>query len=88
MRTFEVPACGALLINDYREGIEELFDLEKEIVVFHNTSELKEILEKLKKYPKEFDEIRENGYKRVLAEHTYEHRMKKVIDIYNQQSIL
>jgi len=84
MRAFEVPSCGALLINDYREGIEEYFDIENEICVYKNIDELKEILEKLKKHPEAFDKIRENGYKRVLREHTYEHRMQKVIDIYEK----
>jgi len=84
IRSFEILATKTLLINDYRDNIEDLFDIEKEICVYRNTDELKEILDKLKKYPQEFESIRENGYKRVLAEHTYVHRMKKVIDIYNQ----
>ncbi|MGA1933772.1 glycosyltransferase family protein [Arcobacter sp. YIC-464] len=84
MRAFEVLSTKTLLINDYRDNIEDLFDIEKEICVYRTTDELKEILDRLKKYPQEFESIRENGYKRVLAEHTYVHRMKKVIDIYNQ----
>lgn len=79
MRTFEVPATKALLINDYRDGIEKLFDIEKEILVYENIEELVELLERLKKAPKEFDLIAENGYKRVLSEHTYEHRMQEVL---------
>lgn len=82
MRAFEVPSCGALLINDYREGIEEYFEPNKEICVYKNIDELKEILNELEKYPSNFDLIRENGYKRILAEHTYLHRMKKVLNIY------
>ena len=42
----------------------------------------KQILNELEKYPSNFDLIRENGYKRILAEHTYLHRMKKVLNIY------
>jgi len=83
MRAFEVPACGALLINDYRTGIEKYFEPEKEICVYRNIDELKEILDRLKKSPKDFDSIRENGYKKVIEKHTYKHRMIKVIDIYN-----
>jgi len=79
MRTFEVPATKTLLINDYREGIENLFDIENEILVYRNIDELITILEKLKRNPNEFDSVISNGYKRVLAEHTYVHRMKEVL---------
>lgn len=84
MRTFEVPACNTLLINDYRKGIENYFDLDNEICTYKDIFELKEILEKMKKEQNHFDKIRENGYKRVLSEHTYEHRMKSIIKIYNE----
>lgn len=79
MRVFEVPATKTLLLNDYRDGIENLFDIEKEILVYKNIDELIEILEKLKRNPKEFDSVISSGYKRVLNEHTYVHRMKEVI---------
>lgn len=79
MRTFEVPACKALLINDYRDGIEELFDLDKEILVFESIEELIEILARLKKEPRVYDKIIKNGYNRVQNEHTYIHRMKEIL---------
>ncbi len=84
MRGFEIPSCGMLLINDYRENLGDYFDLENEICMYHNIEELKTILDKLSKYPKEFEKIRLNGYKRVVAEHSYEHRMKKVLEVYSQ----
>lgn len=84
MRTFEVPACKTLLINDYRNGIEELFDINNEIVVYRNIDELKAILVNLQNNPESFSNIIENGYKRVLSEHTYIHRMQKVIDIFKE----
>ncbi len=79
MRTFEVPATKTLLINDYRDGIEELFDIEKEILVYKNIDELIVILEKLKRNPNEFDSVISNGYKRVINEHTYVNRMNEVL---------
>jgi spore maturation protein CgeB len=79
MRTFEVPATKTLLINDYREGIETLFDIDKEILVYRNIEELIVILEKLKSNHKEFDTVIANGYKKVLNEHTYVDRMKEVL---------
>lgn len=82
MRAFEVPACGALLINDYREGIEKYFEPNKEICIYKNIDELKQILDELKENPSKFNLIRKNGYQRVIKEHTYIHRMEKVLNIY------
>ena len=57
MRTFEVSVTITLLINDYRDGIENLFNIEKEILVYKNIDELIEILEKLKKIQKNFTQL-------------------------------
>lgn len=84
MRAFEVPACGALLINDYRENIKDYFEPNKEICVYKNIEELKIILNDLIKNPSKYKLIRDNGYKRVLSEHTYIHRMRKVLEIYER----
>ncbi len=84
LRVFEAPSCGALLINDYREGLENYFDLEKEICVYNCIEDLIETLERLKKEPKVFDKIRENGYRRVLNEHTYAHRLTEVHRLFNE----
>jgi len=79
MRTFEAPACGALLINDYRKELPYMYDLNKEVCVYHNKEDLNEIITHLKSSPKDFEKIRVSGYRRILNEHTYVHRMKKVI---------
>jgi|GEM_PF-2377147 len=79
MRTFEVPATKTLLLNDYRDGIKDIFDIEKEILVYRDIHELIEFLEKLKRNPSEYDSVISNGYKRVLSEHTYIHRMNDVL---------
>lgn len=80
MRTFEVPSCNTLLINDYRDGLEDLFELNKEILVFNTLEDLIEILNRLKKEPRFYAKVSENGYKRVHAEHKYIDRMKKVLE--------
>ena len=80
MRTFEVPSCNTLLINDYRDGIEELFDINKEILVFKTIEDLIDILERLKREPMYYDKLSLNGYNRINHEHKYTDRMKKVLE--------
>lgn len=45
-RVFDVPACGAFLLTDYREQIENLFDLESEVVTYQNPEEIPDLIKK------------------------------------------
>ena len=39
-RVFDVPACGAFLLTDHQEAIEELFDVGKEVIIYKNRAEI------------------------------------------------
>lgn len=79
MRTFEVPACGALLINDFRKELPYMYEIDKEICVYRDIEELDDIICRLKTSPKDFEKVVISGFKRTLNEHTYLHRMQKVL---------
>ncbi len=80
-RAFEIPACGGFLLSDYRPEAENFFEIGKEIVCFKNVKELKDKTRYFIDHPKERKAIAERGRKRVLDEHTYKHRLKKIIKI-------
>lgn len=79
-RTFEVPGAGGFLITEYTPGIEKYYEISKEIVVFRNTLELANKIRYYLSNPEERDLIALNGFRRTIAEHTYEIRMKQVIE--------
>jgi len=79
MRLFEIPASNSLQIADkcpdgwFKDG--------DEIVLYKNNNNL---LKKVKYYLKNDQErirISNNGYKRVVREHRYEHRVEKLMKI-------
>ena len=82
MRVFEALACGSLLVtNDLREnGQEELFRDGVHLATYHDAQEL---LDKIAFYLRH-DDLRERiaaaGRVAVLADHTYEHRMRTVLE--------
>ncbi len=78
-RAFEIPACGGFLLSDYRPQAKEFFELDKEIVCFKNTSDLKDKIRYFLKHPEERKHIAQKGMERVLAQHTYHHRLKKML---------
>jgi spore maturation protein CgeB len=79
MRLFEVPVTKTLQIAD--KCPRDWFKDGDEIVLFKDN---KDLLDKVSYYlhnDKERLRIAHNGYKRLLKEHTYEHRMKKFLNI-------
>lgn len=84
VRVFEIAGIGAFQLTAYREGLEELFELGKEIETYSSYGELLEKVEYYLKNDSKRQVIARNGYVRALAEHTYEKRLNKMIDIISQ----
>lgn len=83
-RTFEIAGCGGFQITDWKEGIAELFEPEKEIITFQTKEELKDKVDYYLIHEKERKEIAERAYKRAHNEHTYEIRLNKIFEIINK----
>ncbi|WP_462325511.1 CgeB family protein [Desulfoplanes sp.] len=77
-RVFDVPACGSFLLTDHRRQLEDLFDPGKEVICFHDPGEIQDLVRFYLEHDSLRDEIVGRARKRVLAEHTYEHRIQKI----------
>jgi len=80
-RLFEANGCGAFQICDYKKEIPELYEPEKEIVLYKSIEELKEKLSFFLSSEKERNDIAENGFLKTINCHTYEHRLKEMFTI-------
>lgn len=83
-RAFEIAGTGGLQIMEYRPAIEACFEIGKEILVYHQYEELIALIDRAKRYPQEMEKIRQNGLKRALSEHTYEHRLQRILNDIHQ----
>ncbi|MCP5463219.1 MAG: glycosyltransferase [bacterium] len=79
-RAFEIPACRGFLLSDYRPEAESFFELDSEIVCFRTYDELRDKTLYYSNHPEDRKEIARRGYERVIAEHTYAHRMQKIVE--------
>ena len=77
-RTFELAACGAFQLVDRRALLPELF-AEGELALFSDMDELLRGVEFYRVHPEERAEVAAKGRARVLAEHTYAHRMQTLL---------
>jgi len=83
-RVFDVPCCGAFLLTDYRRQMEDLFEPGKEIVFYRHPDEIPGLVKEYMAAPKKRKGIAAAARKRVLAEHTYDHRMASLMEIMRQ----
>ena len=78
-RTFELAACGAFQLVDRRALMPELFG-EDELALFDSLEELKEKIAYYRERPEERKAMAAKARARVLAEHTYAVRMRRLLD--------
>jgi spore maturation protein CgeB len=78
-RVFDVPACSAFLLTDYQKSLDELFEVGKEIAAYESKEEIPGLVKYYLGHPREREEMAGRGRERVLKEHTYRHRLEKLI---------
>ena len=78
-RTFEIAACKGFQLLDHRSDLINLFNIDKELIVFQSLEELKDQIEYFLKNPDLRNSIASRSYTRVLNEHTIEHRMQEML---------
>ncbi len=81
MRLFEATGCGALLITDYKDNLNELFEIGKEVVAYRSPEECAALIKYYLANPKEADVIARAGQARTLRDHTYTKRMEQTAEI-------
>lgn len=84
-RVFEVPGAGGFLLSEWAPGMERFYDLGEEIDVFRTEAEL---VEKVKFYLAHSDcrdKRARAAYQRTADEHTYDLRMKDLVEFAVEQ---
>ncbi|MBH0193109.1 MAG: glycosyltransferase [Nitrospira sp.] len=77
-RTFELAACGAFQLSDERSLFPDLFT-DQEVVRFRSVEDVPTLIRCWLKDPDRRRAVAEAARRRVLRDHTYEHRMKNLL---------
>jgi len=80
-RIFEVPGSGGFLLSERLPHLDEYFELGSEIAVFDSEEDLVHQAGYWLEHPEQRTEVAEAGYRRVLAEHTYDHRFAEIFAV-------
>lgn len=80
-RAFEIPAAGGFELTDHVPGMEALLEPGREVAVYRTAEEAADLARYYAKAEDERRRIAEAGRRRVLAEHTYRHRMETLLRV-------
>jgi spore maturation protein CgeB len=84
-RVFDVPACGAFLLTDHQDALNDLFDVGNEIITYRSRDEIADIAGYYLRHPEQRKTVARKGRERVMQEHTYKHRVKSLIKYMEQR---
>ena len=87
LKTFEASGFQVPQLVEYKPGLKKFFEPDKEIIVFSNIEEYKEKLELLNNDKNLRKLLVNNSYKRAIASHTYDNRVKLLIDNYRASGV-
>ncbi len=80
-RPFEATGCGAMFMTDHvREDIKRAYVEGKEVVLFKDEHEMREKIEYYLEHGDEREKIARAGHQRTIKEHTYDHRVRQIMD--------
>ncbi|MCR5813963.1 MAG: glycosyltransferase [Desulfovibrio sp.] len=77
-RVFDCPASGGFVLTDWREQLEDLFT-PKEMVCYREADEIPDLVRYYLAHAKERQRFAQNARKRVLACHTWTHRLQSLL---------
>jgi spore maturation protein CgeB len=77
-RNFEVPGCGGFLLTERVPHLERYFELGREVALFDGSDDLLDQVRYWMEHDHERARIADAGYRRVMAEHTYDHRFAAI----------
>jgi spore maturation protein CgeB len=78
-RHFDPYLAATPVVSDDQADVARCFDPATEILVYRNADELNDIYARLQREPDRAAAIGANGRRRVLAEHTYQHRLAALV---------
>jgi spore maturation protein CgeB len=79
-RTFEVPGSGGFLLTDHVPYLEDYLTPGEELGLFESTDDLVEQVGWWLEHEDERARAADAGYRRVRAEHTYDHRFGEIFE--------
>ena len=87
MRLFEATGCGALLVTDHKDNLDDLFSVGDEVIAYRSLEECAELVRYYLAHPEDARRIAERGQARTFRDHTYTKRMAQTAEILSRHLV-
>lgn len=78
-KVHQVAASGGFQLVDYKPDLKRLYAVGHEVIVFRSRDELRELAQYYLDHPAERKGIAERALRRALQEHTFDHRLDRIL---------
>ena len=78
-RAFEICGAGGLQLIEPKAALPECYEPGREVLTYNSVAEIVDHLDRARAEPAWARSIREAGHRRTLSEHTYRHRLNRII---------
>ncbi len=85
-RSFEIPACGGLMLHERNEEVQSFYEDGEEMLSFETPEELVEKVRYYLEHPDERRTIARAGRERCVPAYSYDQRMKEFIHSHEQMT--
>ena len=80
LRNLDIMGCGGFLLTNYQEDMLRFFEPGVDFVYYESREDMLAKVQYYLEHENERRAIAQSGYEKVKAQHTYEHRLKAIID--------
>lgn len=81
LRAFDIMGCGGFLMTDFQPDFGELFVPDEDYVFYTTPDDLYAKIDYYLEHDEKRKIIAQNGYEKVKANHTYDHRLKEMLSM-------
>lgn len=81
MRVFEALSTGSFLLTNWIPTLEYLFDDGKHLITYDTLDEMVELVHYYLEHEEEREKIAQAGYEQLINNHTYKHRVEKILSV-------
>ena len=87
-RLYEVTGVGSVLVTDWKANMPELFDIDRDVIVYRSIEECMEKVRYMMDHPDARSEMAARGRRRTLTEHTVFHRGLRIREILHKHGLV
>ncbi len=80
-RHFEIPYNGGFQLADFAAGVDDYFEVGKEIVCYKDIDEAENLIHYYLEADNEREAVKKFAFSYCVGAHTYEHRLKKILNL-------